>query len=65
MFTEGGLQVGHLLEVVDEPRPHFTLQHRVSAKKIRHHLILTDQAIPTEEEEDEDGVKRNRPNKKE
>lgn len=52
MFTEGGLQVCHLLEVVDETWTHLTLQW-VSPKEIRYHLILTDQSISEREVERE------------
>lgn len=45
MFTEGGLQVGHLLEAVDESRSHLTLEEGVSPEEIRNHLILTDQSV--------------------
>lgn len=45
MFTEGGLQICHLLEVVDETRTHLTLEQGVSPKEIRYHLIFTDQPI--------------------
>lgn len=44
MFTKGGLQVSHLLEIVDESWSHFTL-YWVSTKKIGHHFILADQSV--------------------
>lgn len=45
MFTEGGLQVCHLLEVVDESWSHLTLEQWVSPKEICYHFIFTDQSI--------------------
>jgi len=48
VFAEGGLQVGHLLEVVDEAGTHLALEQRVGPEEVRHHLILTDQPVPGE-----------------
>lgn len=48
MFAEGGLQVGHLLEVVDEAGTHLALEQRVGPEEVRHHLVLTDQPVPGE-----------------
>lgn len=45
MFTEGGLQVRHLLEVVDETWTHFTLEQWVGPQEVCDHLSLADQSI--------------------
>lgn len=45
VFTEGGLQVRHLLKVVDESWSHLTLQQRVGTEEICYHLILADQSV--------------------
>ena len=50
MFAEGWLQVCHFLEVVNEARPHLTLEQGVGPQEICHHLILTDQTVPEEKE---------------
>lgn len=45
VFTEGGLQVRHLLKVVNEAWTQFTLQQRVGPQEVGHHLILADQPV--------------------
>lgn len=52
VFTESGLQVCHLLEVMDETWSHLTLEQWVSPQEIRYHLILTDQSISERQERD-------------
>lgn len=51
MFTEGRLQIVHLLKVVNESWSHLTLEQRVGPEEIRDHLILADQSVSEEDKE--------------